>query len=80
MDTKDPQTDESKMSTKQFVRWYNDNVPEDFPKSSVESMDDFKKKHHGLFRGRRKWQIDRHRKHVMNWLFIRKSLEAISSN
>jgi hypothetical protein len=59
------------MGNKEFAIWYNKNLPERFPRVTVKLLQLFKKKHMGMFRKSYEWQIDRHRKHLINWLFIR---------
>lgn len=68
------QTDENiviGMSNKEFAVWYNKNLPLKFPRVTVKLLQLFKKKHVGMFRKNYEWQIDRHRKHLINWLFVR---------
>ncbi len=51
-----------------FVRYYNENTPEQFPRASVESLTKFKASHAELFKESDEWTIDKHRKKLMDWL------------
>ena len=51
-----------------FVRYYNLNIPEAFPRASLKSLHAFQLKYPSLFDATREWTIDKHRKRLMEWL------------
>ncbi len=53
---------------KDFVDYYNQNVPASFPQATVEILKKFKEKHPSLFNESNEWTIDKHRKKLMDWL------------
>ena len=55
-------------TTAVFVQYYNQNVPETFPRASLRALERFQAVHPGLFRGNNEWTIDKHRKKLMDWL------------
>ncbi|MFA5103737.1 MAG: hypothetical protein WC527_00945 [Candidatus Margulisiibacteriota bacterium] len=65
------ETENRGMSTREFAVWYNNNLPVKFPRITVKLLQLFRKKHVGMFRKSCEWQADRHRKHLINWLFVR---------
>lgn len=58
-----------------FVQYYNQNIPAQAPKASVEALERFKADHTELFKDSDEWTIDKHRKKVMDWLTSRRALE-----
>jgi len=58
-----------------FVQYYNQNIPAQSPKASVEALERFKADHAELFKDSNEWTIDKHRKKVMDWLTSRRALE-----
>ena len=55
-------------STSAFVEYYNKNIPESFPRASLEALHKFKAVYPSLFKGGDGWTIDLHRKKLMDWL------------
>ncbi len=55
-------------STSVFAQYYNQNIPAQFPRVSVEILETFKGEHPELFKGAEQWTIDKHRKRLMDWL------------
>lgn len=58
-----------------FVQYYNQNIPAQFPRASVEALERFKADHIELFKDSDEWTIDKHRKKLMDWLTSRRALE-----
>lgn len=56
------------ISMGEFLRSYNKNIPEDFPKASTPLLHKFKDANAALFKRGELWSLDLHRKKVMDWL------------
>jgi hypothetical protein len=56
-------------STKVFVDYYNENIPDSFPRASLKTLNEFQVLHPSLFKDNKDWTIKKHRKKVMDWLF-----------
>lgn len=56
------------VKTKDFVQYYNENVPEAFPRASLQTLLKFQDAYPGLFSESKEWTIDKHRKKLMDWL------------
>jgi len=56
------------MNIKDFLKYYNQNIPSDFPEASTSSLNSFKAENSRLFSHGEEWDIDKHRKAVMDWL------------
>ena len=66
---KEPDASSIKTSIEDFVRYYNLNIPSSFPQASFQALEKFRATHAGLFQGNREeWNVDKHRKKVMDWL------------
>jgi hypothetical protein len=55
-------------TTALFVEYYNENIPEAFPRATLKALEKFKIAHPVLFKESSEWTIDRHRKKLMDWL------------
>ncbi|HLD26280.1 MAG TPA: hypothetical protein VJC05_04540 [Candidatus Andersenbacteria bacterium] len=51
-----------------FVKYYNENIPQNFPLATLEALAEFRKRHPSLFKADEKWIIHKHRKKFMDWL------------
>ena len=51
-----------------FVQYYNQNIPESFPRATAKMLLKFKQSHEDLFKDSNEWTIDKHRKKLMDWL------------
>ena len=51
-----------------FLRSYNQNLPEQFPRASLATLKEFRKAHPGLFKVADVWTLEQHRKKMMDWL------------
>jgi hypothetical protein len=56
------------VKTKDFVQYYNENVPDTFPRASIYTLEKFQDTYPGLFGKDKEWTIDKHRKKLMDWL------------
>ena len=70
MNLPDPikERNEKKLSSKDFIVFYNENLPERFPQASPPFLREFKKTHPKLFGEDNTWSLDQHRKKFMDWL------------
>jgi len=64
----DRERSEKKRSLSEFLKSYNENLPDAFPRVSEILLKEFKKDHAGLFVRGNAWSLDQHRKKVMDWL------------
>ena len=55
-------------TTAVFAQHYNKSIPETFPRVSVRILEQFQTAYPALFKGKREWTVDKHRKKVMDWL------------
>ncbi len=51
-----------------FLKSYNENIPDGFPHASVSLLKKFKELHTTLFKHGDLWSLDQHRKKLMDWL------------
>ncbi|MBI1957236.1 MAG: hypothetical protein HYS44_02155 [Candidatus Niyogibacteria bacterium] len=51
-----------------FMESYNNSIPATFPRASVKALKHFQAEHPALFKRSDEWSIDKHRKHLMDWL------------
>ncbi len=65
---------EEKRSVADFLKEYNGNLPDAFPRASLARLNEFKEAHASLFLKSEEWSLDQHRKKVMDWLSSRKDL------
>lgn len=56
------------MPVADFVKYYNENIPESFPRVSLALLEQFRAAHPSLFKNKNEWSIDKHRKKLMDWL------------
>jgi len=59
------------MTTADFAKYYNQNLPESFPRVSTKMLTEFRTGHPSLFKNEDTWTIDMHRKKLMDWLASR---------
>ena len=57
-----------KTSTADFVQYYNQHIPESFPRVSQKLLEQFRVAYPALFNGKDGWMIDKHRKKLVDWL------------
>ncbi len=68
---------EQKLSLKDFLAAYNQNLPDAFPRASLRYLNAFNETYPSLFKEVGVWTLDIHRKRFMDWLPQHlKSLEA----
>ncbi len=59
---------EKKLSPADFLKFYNENLPAQFPQASLPFLKEFKKAYPTLFKDNAPWSLDQHRKKVMDWI------------
>ena len=52
----------------EFLKLYNQNLPEGFTKASTALLEEYKETHGGFSKAVHSWSLDQHRKKVMDWL------------
>jgi hypothetical protein len=72
----EPDLNFAEKSLSVFVQYYNQNIPSQFPRASVEALETFKEAHPELFKDGPEWTIDKHRKRLMDWMTSRRALES----
>lgn len=55
-------------TTALFVDYYNENIPDAFPRATLKALLKFQEKFPALFKGKGDWTIEKHRKKLMDWL------------
>jgi len=70
INTTDTQTDENaeEATPKAFMAYYNDNIPDAFPRATLRTLRDFQSQYPSLFKKEDVWSINKHRKKFMDWL------------
>ena len=58
---------ERDLSLTDFLKYYNENLPSEFPRASLPFLREFRKTYPGLFKSEGTWSLDRHRKKFMDW-------------
>ncbi len=59
---------EMRISLADFLKSYNKNLPEGFPKASAALLKKFKETHPLFFKHGDLWSLDEHRKKIIDWL------------
>lgn len=54
-----------------FLDLYNATIPAHFPKVTLETLKKFQTTNPAFFKRGNEWSIERHRKHLMDWLSSR---------
>lgn len=68
---------EKKITLKDFLKIYNKDLPEVFPRATAAYLKKFQETYPSLFAKGDEWTLDVHRKKFMDWLpAYRKSLES----
>ena len=58
------------MSLLDFLKSYNQNIPEGFPHASEALLKKYKVEHAAFFKHGEFWSLDEHRKKIMDWIQI----------
>jgi hypothetical protein len=66
---------EAGMPLKAFIEYYNRTIPADFTHATEKAMKKFKADRTALFDGDGLWSLDKHRKHVMDFLRSYREIE-----
>ena len=61
-------TSQKRVSLDEFLRAYNETVPEAFPRASARILKEFQDANPSLFKDTKEWTIDKHRKKFMDWI------------
>lgn len=59
---------ERTMTEAEFLASFNANMPEGYPHVTLEIMKKFKAAHPSLFKSEHAWNLDQHRKRMIEWL------------
>ena len=59
---------ERKLSPKDFLKFYNENLPQAFPLASLPLLRKFRKACPSLFKEGDIWTLDQHRRKFMDWI------------
>ena len=51
-----------------FLEYYNQNIPESYPRATPKALEQFQAAYPALFQNNEEWSIDKHRKRLMDWL------------
>lgn len=62
---------EKSLSFGEFMKAYNEHLPEQFPRATLALLREFRKVNVGLFKNSAPWSLDQHRKKVMDWITSR---------
>ena len=68
----DRERSEKSLSFKDFLKYYNEGLPLQFPRASFALLHEFRKANAALFKRNGSWSLDQHRKKVMDWLTSRR--------
>ena len=82
MKNPDPEREQSerKRSLNDFLKSYNENLPQEFPLASLPLLREFRKTYPTLFKDTDEWTLDQHRKKFMDWLRQHvRSLQTVKS-
>jgi hypothetical protein len=64
----DRERSEKKITIKDFLKSYNENLPDVFPSATLPLLNEFRGAYPELFKNGNEWSLDTHRKKVMDWL------------
>ena len=59
---------ETPMTAQEFLKSFNDNMPQGYPLVTPEILEKFKLAHPHLFKSPNLWTLDLHRKRMIEWL------------
>lgn len=63
----DRERSEKKIALNDFLKYYNEDLPSEFPRASLPFLREFRKTYPNLFKGENSWSLDHHRKKFMDW-------------
>ncbi len=67
----DKERSEKSRSLDDFLKLYNQDLPEALPRASTALLEEFRSTHAGMFKSKNVWSLDQHRKKFMDWLRAR---------
>lgn len=62
------------LSLGDFLKSYNTNIPESFPKATLPLLLKYKDEHRSFFKHKELWSLSEHRKKILDWLPLNKIL------
>ncbi len=71
---KKPDVSLIQLSLPDFLKSYNQNIPEGFPRASLSLLQKFKTEHASFFKHGELWSLDEHRKKIVDWLSLNKGI------
>lgn len=66
--SKKPNPSETQTSLSDFLKSYNETIPQGFPRASETLLKKYKDEHTAFFKNGELWSLDLHRKKIMDWL------------
>ncbi len=63
----DKERSERVLSSADFLKSYNKDLPSGFPRASMSFLKEFEKTYPKLFKKENTWTLDQHRKKFMDW-------------
>jgi len=63
----DKERSEKIFSTADFLKTYNKDIPNGFPRASLAFLREFERTYPNLFKKKNEWTLDQHRKKFMDW-------------
>ena len=57
----------TEMDTNEFQNDYNESIPDTFPRVTVNILNIFQSTYPSLFKRKKLWTIEKHRKKVLDW-------------
>ena len=66
--SEEAQISEMQVSLADFLKSYNKNMPESFPRATTALLRKFKAANESLFKNGDMWSLDLHRKKIIDWL------------
>lgn len=71
--SKQPHPSEERISSAEFLKSYNKNMPEGFLRASETTLQEFKDEHPSFFKHGNLWSLDEHRKRLIDWFQMRRA-------
>ena len=59
---------EIQVSLADFLKLYNETIPQSFPRASTALLKRYRDEHAAFFKNGDLWSLDLHRKKIMDWL------------
>jgi hypothetical protein len=59
---------QAQLSLADFLKSYNKNIPQSFPRATEALLQKFKAGHESFFKHGELWSLDEHRKKIVDWM------------